>query len=118
MTKPKLHLDNDTSRKALYRALVDRGHDVTRTPQPDLPVDASDDEQLLWAAKHGRILLTFNIHDFVRLALQYPDHHGIVFAHQDRYLLAALIRLLDCMLSTTTADEWIGKVRWLSDWDK
>ncbi len=36
MTKPKLHLDADTSRKAMLEALSARGHDVTRIPQADL----------------------------------------------------------------------------------
>jgi hypothetical protein len=57
MTRPKLHLDADTSRKALLEGLLDRGHDVTRTPQPGLPDDTSDDLQLLWATGQGRIFL-------------------------------------------------------------
>jgi uroporphyrinogen decarboxylase len=32
MTRPKLHLDADASRRALQAGLVGRGHDVTRTP--------------------------------------------------------------------------------------
>ena len=32
MSKPKLHLDADTSIKALHQALISRGYDVTRTP--------------------------------------------------------------------------------------
>jgi hypothetical protein len=32
VTKPRLHLDADTSIKALHTALLRRGHDVTRTP--------------------------------------------------------------------------------------
>ena len=43
----KLHLDMDTSRKDLYKALLDKGYDVTRTPNKDLPEDADDEVQLL-----------------------------------------------------------------------
>ena len=32
MSSLKLHLDADTSIKVLHKALVERGHDVTRTP--------------------------------------------------------------------------------------
>ena len=32
MTGPRLHLDADTSMRALQRALTERGHDVTHTP--------------------------------------------------------------------------------------
>jgi hypothetical protein len=38
MSKPKLHLDADTSIKALQQALISRGHDVTRTPTDWMPL--------------------------------------------------------------------------------
>jgi hypothetical protein len=41
--KVHLHLDADTSSKALYNALLERGHDVTRTPTEWMPLDASDE---------------------------------------------------------------------------
>ncbi len=41
MTKPKLHLDADTSMISLTRALIERGHDVTRTPNDWLASDAA-----------------------------------------------------------------------------
>jgi hypothetical protein len=40
--------------------LLKRGHDVTRTPQPGLPLDADDDLQLFWATVQGRIIFTYN----------------------------------------------------------
>jgi cardiolipin synthase len=30
--KPRLHLDADTSKKSLLKALTEMGHDITRTP--------------------------------------------------------------------------------------
>jgi hypothetical protein len=42
MAPPRLHLDADTSIKALYTALVARGHDVTRTPTAWMPREACD----------------------------------------------------------------------------
>lgn len=47
MARPRLHLDAATSRKDLYEALLSKGHDVTRTPTTGLPLDASDEFQLL-----------------------------------------------------------------------
>ena len=116
MGKPKLHLDADCSRKALLEGLLARGHDVTRTPQADLPYDASDDMQLLWATAQGRILFTHNIRDFIGKTQKFPNHQGILLAHRNSYSLSQLINRIDCMLSTTTAEDWIGQVRWLSDW--
>ncbi len=116
MTRPKLHLDAGASRRALCDGLTARGHDVTRTPQPDLPADASDDLQLLWATAQGRILFTHNVRDFIQMTRRYPRHSGIALAHRESYSLAQLINFLDRMLSETQAEEWVGQVRWLSDW--
>ena len=69
MSKPRLHLDADTSIKALYSALLIRGHDVTRSPNEWIQKDASDQTQLLQATKQKRCIFTFNIRDFSVLAL-------------------------------------------------
>jgi hypothetical protein len=116
MARPRLHLDADASRKDLYNALVSIGHDVTRTPAPGLALDASDEFQLLWASAHDRILFTFNIGDFQQLARRMPGHQGILLVSQNSVTLKELITLLDRVLSETDADEWVGQVRWLSNW--
>jgi hypothetical protein len=61
MSKPLLHLDADTSIKALQTALLSRDRDVTRTPTDWMPLDASDETQLLGATARGRCIFTFNI---------------------------------------------------------
>ncbi|MBN2550279.1 MAG: DUF5615 family PIN-like protein [Anaerolineales bacterium] len=114
--RPRLHLDADASQRALLEALVKRGHDVTRTPQPGLPMDADDDYQLLWATAQGRVIFTHNIRDFIGKTEAFPNHSGILLAHRMSYSLADLIRLIDRALSTTSAEDWNGRVRWLSDW--
>jgi hypothetical protein len=116
MSKPRLHLDADTSRKDLYRALVTKGHNVTRMPAPGLPLDASDELQLLWASAHDRVLFTFNTGDFLPLARRMSDHDGILLASQQSHSLRQLILLLDRVLEKTKAEDWPGQIRWLSDW--
>lgn len=116
MAKPKLHLDASTSRAALQSALLDLGHDVTRTPNPWMPEDASDEAQLLGASARGRCILTFDIADFSVLAARYPNHAGVILATQSRWSLSGLIRALDRLLTTTQAEDLIGQVRWLSEW--
>jgi hypothetical protein len=116
MPRPRLHLDADTSIKALLSALVDRGHDVTRTPNDWIAPDASDQAQLLAATAQGRCIFTLNVRDFVVLARSYPGHGGIVLAAQASWTLSELIVALDRLLSRTEAEEWIGQVRWLNDW--
>ena len=116
MARPKLHLDADTSIRALHKALLARGHDVTRTPAEWIAPDATDEEQLLASTAQGRCLFTFNVRDLTVLARRYPRHGGIVLAAQISWTLTELIAALDRPLSETQAGEWVGQVRWLNEW--
>ena len=116
MPKPRLHLDADASIKALQAALVARDHDVTRTPNEWIALDASDKTQLLQATAQGRCIFTFNVRDFVILARRYPQHGGIILAAQASWTLSDLVAALDRSLSETEAEDWIGQVRWLNEW--
>ncbi|MEP7013036.1 MAG: DUF5615 family PIN-like protein [Acidobacteriota bacterium] len=111
MPKLRLHLDADTSNRALEKALVEKGHDVSRTPAPWIPFDADDETQLLRATARGRCLFTFNIRDFVVLAERHPQHSGIVLAAQRSWTLSELIAALDRLL--TESPEMLGRVEWL-----
>jgi len=111
-----LHLDADISDKELFRALLDLGHDVTRTPNQWIAEDASDESQLREATQRGRIILTHNISDFFALAQTQTSHAGIVVATQRGWGFSQLIRALDRMLTETTAEEWVNQVRWLNQW--
>ena len=117
MSRPRLHLDADASFKALHRALVGRGHDVSRTPNDWVSLDARDEAQLVGATAQGRCILTFNIRDFIVLAQRYPNHGGIVLAAQASWTLPASIAATDRLLSATEAEDWVGQVRWLNEWD-
>jgi hypothetical protein len=116
MAPPRLHLDADTSLRALQTALVARGHDVTRTPDAWIRRDASDTEQLLGATAQRRVLFTFNVRDFPGLVRHYPNHGGVILAAQRRWTLSQLIAALDRALSETTNVDWPGQVRWLNQW--
>ena len=102
MPHPRLHLDADTSIKALHAALVAQGHDVTRTPNAWIVREASDIDQLLGATAQERVLLTFNVHHFPALASRYPHHRGLILAAQRRWTLSALIATLTHVLSDST----------------
>ena len=62
MCKPRLHLDADASRISLWKALLKRGHDVTRTPNDWMKLDATDEQQILGATAQGRCIFTFIIY--------------------------------------------------------
>ena len=111
MAKLRLHLDANTSKISLYRALLKRGHDVTRTPNEWMPLDARDDEQLLGATGQGRAIFTFNVRDFIPLAKRYPAYAGIILSPQRP--MPELLKALDRLFSETDRDDWPGQVRWL-----
>jgi hypothetical protein len=114
--KVHLHFDADTSQKAIYRALIELGHDVTRTPNEWIPFDATDEQQLLGAMAQGRAIFTYNIPDFVDLAKLHPNHAGIIIAKQKKLSVSEIINALDRLLRETEADNWQGQIRWLNDW--
>ena len=116
MSRVILHLDADTSFKSLYQALCARGHDVTRTPNAWMPQNASDERQLLGATAQGRVIFTFNVRDFLALANRFPAHAGILLTAQSTWTLSALIMAVDRVLVETQAEDWLGQIRWLSDW--
>ena len=117
MPELRLHLDADTSNKALHKALLELGHDVSRTPNEWMPRGASDVEQLIGATTHGRCIFTFNVRDFIPLARKFPQHGGVILTTQ-KWPLSSLIAALDGLLSETEADDWPGEMRWLNDWLK
>ncbi|MEW6403635.1 MAG: DUF5615 family PIN-like protein, partial [Chloroflexota bacterium] len=97
-------------------ALLERGHDVTRTPTEWMSFDASDEQQLLGATAQGRAIFTYNLRDFIVLGKRYPYHAGIILARQKSMSLNELINALDHVLHETDGDEWVGQTRWLNDW--
>jgi Domain of unknown function (DUF5615) len=116
MSNLRLHLDADTSIKALHHALTSQGHDVTRTSTDWMPLDASDDVQLQEATAQERCIFTFNIRDFIPLAQQNPNHYGILLAAQSSWTLSELIVALNRLLAKMDAKDMIGQVRWLNEW--
>jgi hypothetical protein len=115
MPKPRLHLDADTSNKALYKTLLGQRHDVTRTPNEWISIDASDEDQLIGATTHGRCIFAVNARDFIPLTRKYPQHGGVILAAQ-KWPLSALIAALDLLLAETDAEDWPGELRWLNEW--
>lgn len=116
MSKPKLHLDEDASRNAVYDALTSNGHDVTRTPNEWITKKASDEEQLQKASEHGRSIFSFNTRHFLLIARKVPTHKGIIVSKQKS--LSIILKALNRFFNESSAEEMEDQVRWLSDWEK
>ena len=83
---------------------------------------ASDAEQLRYAAREGRALLTFNIRDFARLHEQWiregQSHSGVLISRQyKRAAIGELLRLVENTLSLATEDDLANRLRYLSEFD-
>ncbi len=118
MSTLRLHLDADASNRRLHKALLNIGHDVSRTPNDWMLRDATDRSQLLGATAQGRCIFTFNIRDFMVLAHEYSNHSGIILAAQSRRRFSQLVAALDRMLSQSSAEHMTGTVHWLNEWQK
>ena len=71
----KLFLDAHVSGGRVAGALRERGHDV-RSADEERPLDGATDEHLLeLAAAEGRIMVTFNVRDFPRIARERAEAH-------------------------------------------
>jgi hypothetical protein len=115
----RLYLDSDVSRwlAPLLRAA---GHDAT-TAHAEGRRGASDDEQLLFAAQEGRVLLTHNRADFVLLhgawrrwpaawGVAAPAHPGIlVLDHRPE---AELVGVVDAFVGGTPPAPLVGALYW------
>lgn len=102
----RLYLDRHI-KKQLAVDLRQRGYDVLSTEEASMDT-ASDEDQLAFAAKEDRAILTFNTRDFAPLHEQWPSdakpHAGIIVSQQlgSRHygiLLSRMLRLLDQMIA-------------------
>lgn len=79
----KLYLDEDVD-PLLAGVLLERGIDCLSTREANNQ-GRSDYEQLAFAADQGRVILTFNVKDFLRLSHEYvisgKHHSGIIVSN-------------------------------------
>lgn len=119
MSQLRFHLDEDTEAHALVRALRERGVDVTTTSEARLN-EFDDEEQLIWTARQGRTLVTYNAADFCRLHTQFiaggRHHAGIVIAEQQRLPVGEMMRCLLRLRAALDADTMRNRLEFLNRW--
>jgi hypothetical protein len=95
----RFHLDESVD-PAIAIGLRRRGADVTTSQETGL-LNASDVEQINFAATSGRILVTHD-DDFLALAKGGLPHPGIAFCHAELRsigeMIAGLMLIRDCMM--------------------
>ena len=118
MSAIRFYLDEDATSKRLLQALRNRGADVLSASEVDM-LARSDEQQLVWALEHQRIIFTFNVRDFYRIHSDWlqsgTSHAGIIFGKQEHSIgnqMRGLLRLA----SIKTAEEMINNVEFLGRW--
>jgi predicted nuclease of predicted toxin-antitoxin system len=87
----KFYLDEHIP-KGVVEGLRRRGMDVLTVQEADRSGD-SDEKQLAFPTREGRVLVTFD-DDFLRLDTTGVPHTGIVFSQTGRYTVGELIESL------------------------
>jgi len=113
----RLFLDAHVSARRVATALRER-HDV-RAADEERELDGWDDERLLeLATEEGRIMVTFNVADFARVATDWAaasrSHAGcLLIVGIDHAEFGLILRVIEHALSTRgDQDAWIDYTAW------
>jgi predicted nuclease of predicted toxin-antitoxin system len=106
----RFHLDEQVD-PDIGRALRSYGIDVTTTVESRLRT-ASDETQLAYAIRSGRVIVTHDA-DFLRLAAASPEHPGIAYCRQNRRTLGEIVRTLLLLYEVMSPAEMKGQVEYL-----
>ena len=118
----RLFLDAHVSARRIATALRECGHDV-RSADEERRLDGWEDEQLLeLATAERRVMVTFNVKDFARLATEWAgagtSHAGILLIVGGDYAEFGLtLRIIEAALAARpTQDAWTGYAAWGTRW--
>ena len=113
----KLYLDEDSSSRALAKALRIRGIDLLDIHDTDL-FGVPDEDQLTFAAQNQRTIFTFNVRDFVILHTQWIEqgksHSGIIVSQQ--LSVGTIIQRISRLAHAKSALEMQDSLEFLSNW--
>jgi predicted nuclease of predicted toxin-antitoxin system len=114
----RLFLDEDVW-PGLAVALRERGFDVVHAYEVERG-GVSDAEQLAYAAREGRAILTHNAKDFVPMVIEYyfneRSHAGVILSPQIEK--GELVRRALNLLQSLSAEETTGSVCHLADYKR
>lgn len=114
----RLFLDAHVSARRIAAALREQGHDV-RAADEERELDGWEDERLLeLATTERRIMVSFNVKDFARLATEWAaagtEHAGmLLIVGVDHAEFGLMLRIIEAALDARpTQGAWIGYAAW------
>ena len=116
MSKISLYFDEDAEKKSIVQALRNSGIDIITTSEAN-NLENTDEEQLIWAKKQGRVIYTFNLEVFCRLHQNYRatnlPHAGIIVVEQQTYSIGQQFRYILNLVNTKSARKMQNKLVFL-----
>lgn len=116
MTPIRLFTDEDVYGQ-VAPGLRAAGFDAVSTPEAGR-IGADDPDQLAWAGREGRTLITFNVGDFARLHHDWINrglhHHGLIVSQQRP--LGDVLRRLIQLGRTLGSDDMVDRLEYLGNW--
>ena len=115
----KLYLNEDIP-PDLAKLLRERGFDIISTYEVGVG-GKSDEEQIEFASREGRVILSCNFHDFLKLAKEWfvagKAHYGIIISYHQysRKDLGKLLQAIIELLNNITPEEIYNTVRSLEE---
>ena len=109
-TPLRFHLDEHVS-PAVAAGLRLRGIDATTANEAGLG-GASDAEQLAFASRAGRVMVTHDRH-FTQLHAEGEPHSGIAYCYQQKYSIGELVRALLFLRDCLSGEEMVGTLEYL-----
>ena len=106
----RFHLDENVDH-AIARGLRRRGLDVTTSTDADL-LHSPDEDQLAFAARDGRVIVTHD-RDLVRLHALGSSHAGIAYCMSGTRSIGEVVRHLLLMNECLDDEEMVGQVEYL-----
>jgi predicted nuclease of predicted toxin-antitoxin system len=106
----RFHLDENCHR-AIAEGLRRRGVDVTTSPEIGL-LQATDEEQVAYCLREGRVLFTQD-HDLLRLHAAGVPHAGLAYCVKDTKSIGAMIQSLVIIWELMEPGEMAGRVEYL-----
>lgn len=116
MSKARFLTDEDVFADMAI-ALRRHGYDAVSTPEVGRLTE-DDSSQLEWAASQERVLMSFNVGDFVRIHgewLRSGRHHAGLIVSEQRPLGETLRRLLS-LATALSAEEMRDRLEFLTNW--
>ncbi|MFB0537317.1 MAG: DUF5615 family PIN-like protein [Anaerolineae bacterium] len=104
--------------EGLAEALTQRGYDVVHIASTEQSGIIDDEQLLAFATAEGRAVLTYNVRHFVllvRLWYETGREHGGVILSIQLQPGGELLRHVERLLTTLSADELRNTARWLQE---